>query len=122
MNMPYQYKNAWVQLYIDRLKSELVDHSINRDVFDHLSAQISVCEPGVFIAFVGANRAGKTLTLKQLEEMLNPATLEGKMNFLPVLRVEADNCGDAGSFDTKAFYEQVLKSLRHPIYLSLIHI
>lgn len=116
MDFPYRYKNPWVKQYIARIQSELIDHAISTDVFDELCAQTSVRNPGEFIALLGPNRIGKTLLLQQFENMLNPTTLDEKRAFLPVLRVEADNSGDAGSFDTKAFYEQVLKSLRHSIY------
>ena len=112
----YPYKSDWAESVIERLKSEHIDHHLYMEVFEELLARTAVRNDGEFIAFIGNNRIGKTTILKRIEEMFNPKNLAERMIYLPVLRIEIDNSGDDGKFDTKAFYEQALTALNHPIY------
>lgn len=78
---------------------------------------ILVCaSPGEVICITGPSRAGKSLLIRRLVQMLFGRNRFNETGLLPAVIVEAVNAGPHGGFSTKAFTQRLLESVKHPLF------
>lgn len=78
---------------------------------------ILVCaSPGEVICITGPSRAGKSLLIRRLVQMLFGENRFDETGLLPAVIVEAVNAGPHGGFSTKAFTQRLLESVKHPLF------
>ncbi len=77
---------------------------------------LSCASPGEVICIVGPSRAGKSLLIRRLIQMLFGECRYEETGELLAVVVEAVNSGSHGTFSTKAFTQRMLEAVRHPLF------
>lgn len=78
---------------------------------------ILICaSPGEVVCITGPSRAGKSLLIRRLIQMLFGEIRFDETGLLPAVVVEAVNAGPHGGFSTKAFTQRLLESVKHPLF------
>ncbi|WP_028884907.1 ATP-binding protein [Teredinibacter turnerae] len=78
---------------------------------------LSCASPGDVICITGPSRAGKSLLIRILIQMLFGNNCSDSVHYLPAVVVEAVNSGAHGTFSTKAFTQRMLEAVKHPLFL-----
>lgn len=79
-------------------------------------AVLSCASPGEVVCITGPSRAGKSLLIHRLIQMLFGESHFDETGLLPAVVVEAVNAGPHGGFSTKAFTQRLLESVKHPLF------
>lgn len=77
---------------------------------------LSCASPGEVVCITGPSRAGKSLLIHRLIQMLFEDSQYDQTGHLPAVVVEAVNSGSHGSFSTKAFTQRMLEAVKHPLF------
>lgn len=79
-------------------------------------AVLTCASPGEVVCITGPSRAGKSLLIRRLIQMLFGESRFDETGLLPAVVVEAVNAGPHGGFSTKAFTQRLLESVKHPLF------
>jgi hypothetical protein len=79
-------------------------------------AVLSCASPGEVVCITGPSRAGKSLLIRRLIDMLFETNDFERTGLLPAVVVEAVNSGAHGGFSTKAFTQRMLEAVKHPLF------
>ncbi|WP_196229735.1 ATP-binding protein [Teredinibacter turnerae] len=77
---------------------------------------LSCASPGEVVCITGPSRAGKSLMIRRLIQMLFGDSRYEQTGHIPALVVEAANTGSHGTFSTKAFIQRMLEAVKHPLF------
>jgi hypothetical protein len=77
---------------------------------------LSCASPGEVVSIVGPSRAGKSLLIRKVVEMMFGDNRFAVTGFMDAIVVEAVNAGPHGSFSTKAFTQRMLEAVKHPLF------
>ncbi|GAB1260337.1 AAA family ATPase [Aurantivibrio plasticivorans] len=79
-------------------------------------AILSCASPGDVVCITGPSRAGKSLLIERLAELLFGSIDFEKTGKMPAIVADAENTGAHGAFSTKSFILQMLREAKHPMY------
>lgn len=77
---------------------------------------LSCASPGEVVCIVGPSRAGKSLLICRLIQMLFGECRYEETGQLLAVVVDASNTGPHGTFSTKAFTQRMLNAVKHPLF------
>ncbi len=77
---------------------------------------LSCASPGEVVCITGPSRAGKSLLIRRLIQLLIGEDRYEQTGMLPAVVVEAVNAGSHGTFSTKAFIQRMLEAVKHPLF------
>ncbi|MCP8900051.1 ATP-binding protein [Gilvimarinus xylanilyticus] len=77
---------------------------------------LSCASPGEVVSIVGPSRAGKSLLIRKVAEMMFGKCRFVDTGLMDAVVVEAVNAGPHGSFSTKAFTQRMLEAVKHPLF------
>lgn len=79
-------------------------------------AVLACASPGEVVCITGPSRAGKSLLIRRLVQMLFGDNRFDETGVLQAVIVEAVNAGPHGGFSTKAFTQRLLEAVKHPLF------
>lgn len=94
-----------------------IPHRNWKQAFAEAFVYMTTAMPGEVISIYGPSRAGKSALLDELEKTIcgNYKTIADEQ---PFVRIEIDNNGGKAAFSYRAFLQEMLEIIRHPIYSS----
>lgn len=93
-----------------------IPHRNWKRVLSEAFCYLSCASPGEVVCITGPSRAGKSLLIRRLIQMLVGDNCFDQTGRLPAVVVEAVNTGPHGSFSTKAFTQRMLDAVKHPVF------
>lgn len=79
-------------------------------------ATLVCASPGEVVCITGPSRAGKSLLIRRLVQLLFGESRYEETGLMPAVIVDAVNSGPHGGFSTKAFTQRLLDSIQHPFF------
>ncbi len=107
---------SWIDHALNEIKGHRIPHRNFQRALSDAMAALLASSPGEIVVITGPSRVGKSRLASELGKLLVGSSDRFAEGIMPVVSVQATNCGVDGSFSSKSFTLRALEAVKHPFY------